>query len=260
MRENLKSIIPAPVRSLLSRLLRTTAGRKIRYFGLSHYCPVCHSHVRKFVDYGRITILRNEECPCCSAHRRHRMISLYFDSNKSRLFGKPGLRLLEVAPLKRFSKRFSRDPNIDYLSADFASPLAMVRMDLTNIQYPDNHFDAIYCSHVLEHIPDDRKAMQEMNRVLKVGGWAILQVPIDLNKEHTFEDWSIQEPDDRERAFGQSDHVRFYGRDYKDRLEAAGFKVTIDSFVESLSASTIQRFGLDPTEGIYFCEKLAHGK
>jgi hypothetical protein len=102
--------------------------------------------------------------------------------------------------------------------------------------------------------------MREINRVLKAGGWAILQVPIDLNREHTFEDWSIQEPDDRERAFGQFDHVRFYGRDYKDRLKAAGFKVTIDSFVESLSAHTIERFGLDPMEGIYFCEKPAHGK
>jgi SAM-dependent methyltransferase len=259
MRKELKAIIPLPVLSLRIRRWEAPAVRRIRYFGLSRYCPVCRSHVRKFVDFGRITILKNEECPLCGSHRRHRTMSLYFDSNRSKFFGSAGMRLLEVAPLKCFSQRLACDPNIDYLSADLNSPLAMVKMDLTNIQYPDNYFDAIYCSHVLEHIPDDRKAMQELNRVLNVGGWAILQVPIDLNREHTYEDPSIQSPDDRERAFGQFDHVRFYGRDYQDRLEAAGFKVTVDSFVKSLSTHTIERCGLDPEEGIYFCEKRAQG-
>jgi len=128
-------------------------------------------------------------------------------------------------------------------------------MDLTDIPYPDGFFDAVYCSHVLEHIPDDQRAMKELCRVLSVSGWAILQVPLDLNREKTFEDDSIQPPDERERAFGQFDHVRVYGKDYITRLEEAGFKVMVEDFVCRFTENEVHRLGLDPTERIYFCTK-----
>src|ERR1041385_5412258 len=166
MHKALKRLIPWPLYSILVRTMESSVVRRLRYWGLAHYCPICCSHVRRFLDYGRITVLRNEECPFCGSHRRHRMMWLYLNAKRQQLFGKPGVRLLEVAPLKVFSDRFKRDRNLDYLSADLSSPLAMVKMDLTSIDYPDNSFDAIYCSHVLEHIPDDRSAMRELFRVL----------------------------------------------------------------------------------------------
>jgi SAM-dependent methyltransferase len=184
------------------------------------------------------------------------MMWLFMEAHRERLFGRPSMRLLDVAPLKYFSEIFTRQAQIDYLSADLNSPLAMVKMDLTSIQYSDQTFDAIYCSHVLEHILDDGKAMAELFRVLKAGGWAILQVPV-RNQEGTYEDPSIRTPEARHRAFGQFDHVRWYGRDYKNRLESAGFKVTIDKFVTGLPDRTVRTFGLDRHEDIYFCQRSA---
>lgn len=144
--------------------------------------------------------------------------------------------------------------NIDYISADLSLPLAMVRMDITDIPYTDNYFDAILCSYVLEHIEDDRKAMEEILRVLKPDGWAILQVPLDRNRKQTFEDPNVVSPQERERLFLQHDHVRLYGLDYKDRLEEAGFKVKVDSYLKQLEKDTVCQYGLN-RENIYFCTK-----
>jgi SAM-dependent methyltransferase len=129
----------------------------------------------------------------------------------------------------------------------------MVEMDVTSIQYPDDCFDVIYCSHVLEHVPDDRAAIRELYRVLKPGGWAILQVPISADA--TFEDPTVTDPDARERLFGQDDHVRRYGPDYADRLAAAGFLVSVDGFVRELDDREITHFGLERSEDVYFCRK-----
>ena len=148
-------------------------------------------------------------------------------------------------------------PYLDYLTADSEPGRGMVVMDLTGIKYPDNSFDVIYCSHVLEHIQDDRKAMSELHRVLRPGGWALLQVPIILEK--TFEDPSVQTPEERKRVFGQSDHVRAYGKDYRDRLEQAGFVVTIDSFAGRITEERALFLGLDTTEDIFCCRKSGEG-
>lgn len=146
-------------------------------------------------------------------------------------------------------------PNLDYISADLDSPLAMVKMDITNILFENNSFDVILCSHVLEHIIDDNKAMRELFRVLKPGGWAILQTPIDLKLDKTFEDHSIVSPEERERFFGQSDHVRIYGRDYVNRLLKAGFEVTVESYPKDLSPNIIKKHVLSENEDIFFCTK-----
>ncbi len=146
-------------------------------------------------------------------------------------------------------------PNLDYISADLDSPLAMVKMDITNILYEDNSFDVILCSHVLEHVVDDQKAMRELFRVLKPGGWAILGSPMDLNRDKTFEDPNIVSPEDQIRTFGYPGHVRIYGRDYKERLEKAGFAVRVDSYVRELSPDTIKKYGLMREEDIYVCTK-----
>jgi SAM-dependent methyltransferase len=231
-------------RQQLRRLLT-----RITLFGLSRKCPCCNASLRTFHPFG---LVPREEALCrvCGSLERHRLIWMYL-TQKTDLLDGHRKTMLHVAPEVQLS--FQREKSIDYLSADLSNPGAMVQMDITDIQYPDQTFDVIYCSHVLEHVPDDRKAMREFYRVLKAGGWAILQVPIkDVT---TFEDPSVTSPEDRERIFGQHDHVRRYGPDYKDRLVEAGFSVTVDRFVRELDAHTVRRFGLMRTEDIYFCRK-----
>ena len=163
--------------------------------------------------------------------------------------------MLHIAPEPHLSQLFQKANLVDYLSADLCASKAMVKMDITDIRYSDNTFDVIYCSHVLEHVFDDRKAMREFYRVLKPSGWAILQVPILADK--TFEDSAVVYPEERERLFGQHDHVRQYGRDYKDRLIDAGFRVRVVGFVKELSNRTVRRLGLMRNEDVYFCWKDA---
>ena len=127
-------------------------------------------------------------------------------------------------------------------------------MDITNIKYPDASFDVIYCSHVLEHVQDDRKAMREFYRILNTDGWAILLVPIIA--EETFEDPSIVEAEDRQRLFGQRDHVRRYGPDYVDRLRETGFIVETTKVNDLVTSDDAVWMGLTPASGeIYYCTK-----
>jgi SAM-dependent methyltransferase len=163
--------------------------------------------------------------------------------------------MLQVAPEPALERLFRSLPNLDYISGDLDSPWAMVKLDITNIGCEHGSFDVILCSHVLEHIVDDRKAMRELFRVLRPGGWAILQPPVDLNRETTFEDPRMVSPDQRTRAFGGEGHVRTYGRDYADRLEEAGFTVRVDSYARDLPDDAVTRYGLMRSEDIYFCTK-----
>jgi SAM-dependent methyltransferase len=162
---------------------------------------------------------------------------------------------LHVAPEKCIATRLKACDNIDYLSADIALSAAMVQMDITDIRLPAESFDVIYASHVLEHIPDDRKAMRELHRVLRPGGWAVLQVPVW--RPTTTEDPTVTDPKERERLFGQSDHVRMYGHDgeYERRLQEAGFDLTVVPFVKELGPETARRYRLSAWEDIYFCAR-----
>ena len=159
-----------------------------------------------------------------------------------------------LLPEPYLARLFRAAENVDYLSGDLMDVNAMVRMDITDIQYPDNSFDVVYCSHVMEHVPDDRRAMRELCRVLVPEGWAILQVPITA--ETTFEDPSVTDPRERERQFGQFDHVRRYGPDYADRLADAGFVVEIIDYAGKLGYREAAKYGLQPNEHIYSCRKL----
>lgn len=179
---------------------------------------------------------------------------LSYLKNETRLFSRKH-KLLHFAPELSLEGIFQCAVNIDYLSADLFLPRAMVKIDMTDIQYPDCSFDVILCSHVLEHIPEDVKAMGELHRVLTQGGWAILQVPIDRNRTETYEDFSITDPAEREEHFGRYDHCRVYGEDYKSRLESAGFEVVVDGYVEHFSAQELTRSGFDVLEHIYLCKK-----
>lgn len=216
------------------------------------YCPVCQQDAKSFLP-GGVKRRPGARCPTCGALERHRLIWLYLGA-RTDLFDGRRKRLLHVAPEPHFASRLWNRDDIEYLSVDLHPVQAMERMDLTRIQEPDESFDVVLCNDVLEHIPDDAAAMRELVRILKPGGWAILQVPI--KGDETFEDPTVTDPRERARLFGQSDHVRFYGRDFRDRLEAAGFEVTVDSFATELPRSMRKLCGLS-NQDIYFCRRPA---
>jgi SAM-dependent methyltransferase len=214
------------------------------------YCPVCETAVNAFKPFGNPP-RQNAQCPHCRALERHRLVWCFFKLRTNLFDGRPK-KLLHVAPERTMSQRIAKIPGIDSLTADLESPLAMVKMDLTNIQYPDESFDIILCSHVLEHIPDDAAAMREMLRVLTKEGWAAIQVPV--YGETTYEDWSVTTDEDRLKHFGQKDHVRKYGSDIFTRLQVAGFKVEHCRTLTDLDPHLARKMRLK-NQDIFFCRK-----
>lgn len=227
---SLQREVRSPFRNALKRVLR-----KVYYYGRRYECVLCESRVRVFRPFGFDIPVNSElkvvgagrragaQCPVCRCLDRERLVYLYL-RYKTDLFKRSGA-LLHVAPEPMLSNTLRKSPTVDYLSADFDPGNVMVQIDVTAIKYPDCTFDYIICNHVLEHVIDDLRAMRELYRVLKPGGWAILQVPVSQVLAKTYENFDITEPKEREKAFGQSDHVRIYGSDYKNRLESAGFEV-----------------------------------
>ncbi len=210
--------------------------------GGKYYCPVCESNVRRFDPAGDPP-RANARCPVCGSLERPRL-DWQLLTKRTDLFDGSPKTMLHVAPEKFLEARFRRIKNLDYRSADLNSSKAMVQMDITNINYPDNTFSVIYCSHVLEHIPNDRKAMAELHRVLKQDGWAVLQVPITAEK--TYEDPAITEPEERKKHFGQWDHVRRCGPDYIDRMISAGFVAESLSAIDLVKESDCATMGFEP--------------
>jgi predicted SAM-dependent methyltransferase len=261
----LTSVIPVRFRPRVKALYY--AGLRVWYAGSRYTCPVCTTRLRKFLPCGlKLPVLMekvvvgggyypNILCPICNALDRARLLYLYL-LYKTDIFQKQR-RILHIAPEKEIEDRLRKQTGADYLTADLYAENVMVKMDITNIQFPDDSFDVIICNHVLEHVIDDKKAMRELYRTLKPGGWAILQVPISLTLKNTYEDFSIMTATGREQAFGQSDHVRLYARDYKDRLEQAGFKVNIFRWTTEIeNFGTRQNiFGLNEKEAVYHATK-----
>jgi SAM-dependent methyltransferase len=247
----LKSRIPLRLQPLAKSLYYSL--RAIRYQGNAVECPICVGHFRRFLPSGIVTVRPQAICPRCAASERHRQLWLYLQQHTN-LFTAL-LDVLHFAPEYSLTKQLARRSNLRYVTADLYRP-ATVKADITNIPFADHAFDVILCSHVLEHIPDDRRAMRELYRVLKPGGWAILLVPIELDRATTFEDATVTDPQERLRIFGQDDHVRIYGRDYVSRLQDAGFTVHHDAFTHTLPASLVRRYGL-LDEPIFFCTRAA---
>lgn len=224
----------------------------IKYRGNKYYCPVCEKSFNQFLS-GPDESRKNSKCPGCGSLERQRLLWLYLKDKIQ--IEKQNVSLLNIAPDYAIQSRLKRLKNINYLSIDLDSDLAMEKQDLTRLSFTDNSFDAILCYHVLEHVEDDKKAMKELFRVLKPAGWAIIQTPIEKNREKTFEDFSITSPEERKKVFGQSDHVRIYGLDYIDRLKNAGFVVKVDNYINQLDDDEINKYLLDRDEDLYFCTK-----
>ncbi|MEE9571915.1 MAG: class I SAM-dependent methyltransferase [Candidatus Neomarinimicrobiota bacterium] len=227
-------------------------ARAIYYYGNERICPVCCKSSRRFNTVGYVP-RKDAQCVRCGALERHRFLWLYL-SRKTDIFDGQPKKMLHIAPEKCFESRFKKLFGDNYLTADLFNPHVMVKMDITNIEYAAESFDIIYCSHVLEHVQDDKKAMREINRVLKNDGWAILLVPITVEK--TFEDPSIIDPVERLKYFGQENHVRRYGIDYIDRLREAGFIVEISKVSDLVRSDEVVKMGLTSASGnIYYCTK-----
>ncbi len=215
-------------------------------------CPVCEKSFIKFLPYG-VNSRANVLCPSCLSLERHRLIWLYLQRETGFLSGP--VRLLHVAPEQCLYGRFRKLHQLDYVTGDLESPIADHHFDLHQIPFPDESFDLVLCNHVLEHVNDDRKVMGEILRVLKTSGMAILQVPQDMERDLTYEDASITDPRQREKHFGQKDHVRVFGRDYPDRLRSAGFLVTDWPVSSRYRPEEIERFRLAPGEILYLAKK-----
>lgn len=216
--------------------------------------PIDGKSYRKFLPYGYENVRENVLAPGTLSLERHRLFWLYLKNETS--FFSEKHNVLHFAPEQAFLKRFRKLKNIDYTTTDLNSPIADVKADICNLPFEDNQFSFIICNHVLEHIPDDTKAMQELYRVLAPNGTAIVQVPYDKNREITFEDDSITDSKERAKIFGQYDHVRVYGMDYFEKLGSVGFKVEAVDYTATLSEEEIEKYRLPKGELIPVCKKL----
>ncbi len=232
-----------------------------------HYCPLCEKRVWFFLPYStpsNVAYRKNARCPHCGSLERHRLDWVFMARHTNLLDGSDK-KVLHVGPDGNLSARLRSIENLDYLSAGLAAPHAMVEMDITDIDYPEHYFSVIHCSHVLEHVVDDRKALAELYRVLCEGGFAILNVPIMAEK--TYEDPSITTIEERRKHFGDGSHVRICGFDYAERIRSAGFSVRAVQASEVATEAECTRMGLwflDVLSRhrsasvpllIYFCEK-----
>lgn len=243
--------IPRPVLIKLSYLIRPVIAFSLS--GSRYTDPIDGRHFRKFLPYGYERPRENVLSPSTLSLERHRLLWLFL-KEKTDFFTAPA-KVLHFAPEQAFYKRFRKLKHIQYTTTDLNSPLADVAADICMLPFQDNSFDIILCNHVLEHIPDDTKAMQELFRVLKPGGWGVFQIPQDLSRAETFEDDTITDKKDRARIFGQYDHVRIYGRDFFDKLRSVGFEVEEVNYTSELKPEEIDRFRLAQGEIIPLVRK-----
>jgi SAM-dependent methyltransferase len=238
-------------RPLLQRLARPLLWPvRLMYRGRAVVCPICGGAFRRFLPYGRSRSRSNALCPKCLSLERHRLLWLYLKERAG--FFNHTLRILHIAPELCFLKPFEQQHGSGYVTADLESPWASVKMDIQHMPFADNSFDVVLCNHVLEHVPNDRQALKEIHRVLVPGGYAVLQVPFyHPVPEYTIEDFTIVKAADREKYFGQADHLRRYGKDYLNRISQAGLQAREIAFAEQLGEEVCRKHGLVPTEKIY---------
>ena len=217
--------------------------------------PIDGNSFRKFLPYGYSKQRKNALSPSTLSLERHRLMWLFLKNETSFFTSSKKIKTLHIAPEQCFLKIFKKQKNLDYITSDLESPIADVKADICNLPFKDDSFDVVFCNHVLEHIPDDKKAMQELFRVLKKGGFGVFQIPQDMSRENTFEDASITDKEERTKIFGQYDHVRVYGRDYFNKLRSVGFKVDEVDYTQRITPKELDRFCLMKNEILPVCYK-----
>ena len=245
--------LPRPLLIRLSYVFKFFAP--VLYRGDKVECPVCQRSFSKFLSYGsEVAHRENVLCPYDLTLERHRLMWLYLN-RKTNFFTASKLKVLHIAPEQCFLPYFKKQKNLDYTTADLVSPIADLHFDLHDIPLEDNQYDVVFCNHVMEHVDDPIRCMSELNRVMKPGGWAIMQVPQDMNRSETYEDKSITSPEEREKHFWQKDHVRLFGKDYPDYLKKSGFKVDEFDLNTEFDATEVSRYRLMQKEILYIARK-----
>ena len=243
--------IPRPILIKLSYLAKPFITLSLK--GNNFTDPIDGKSFRKLLPYGYGKQRKNALSPSTLSLERHRLMWLYLQNETDFFTAKK--TVLHMAPEQCFLSLFRKQKNLDYTTADLYSPIADVKADICDLPFEDNSFDVVFCNHVLEHITDDTKAMQELYRVLKPGGMGIFQIPQDLSRATTFEDNSITDKKERAKVFGQYDHVRVYGRDYFDKLRSIGFKVEEIDYTKKIAPELVERFCLSKGEILPVCFK-----
>lgn len=248
----IRNTLPRPL------LIRLSYGFKriapLLYKGNNVECTVCEKSFRKFLSYGsKVAERQNVLCPYCLSLERHRLMWYYLQNHSN--FFTDDLKVLHIAPEQCFHKTFKAQKNLDYTTGDLESPIADLHFDLHKIPLDDDQYDVIFCNHVMEHVEDAHQCMTELYRVMKPGGWGIMQVPLDTSRDETYEDPSITSPEEREKHYWQKDHVRLFGNDYPKKLEAAGFRVEAFKLQEEIGAEKVERYRIHKEEVLYICRK-----
>ena len=245
--------IPRPLLIRLSYIARPILALLLK--GNTYTDPIDGKSFRMFLPYGYGNQRNNVLSPSTLSLERHRLLWLYLQNATDFFTSKEKKKVVHFAPEQAFYKLFRNQKNLEYTTTDLLSPLADVKADICNLPFEDNQYDIILCNHALEHIPNDTKAMQELYRVLKPGGMAILQIPQDLSRATTFSDDTITDQKERAKIFGQYDHVRIYGRDYFDKLRTIGFKVVEVDYTSKITDEVVKKYCLAKGEILPVCFK-----
>jgi len=250
----IRDIIPLHYRPLAREIFYLISS--IPYLGNAQTCSCCGWHFRTFKIYHPPHLPNPPRviCPHCRSLARHRWIWLYLKEHIN--IEDARIYLLHFAQEYSLHRAFKRLPNVRTIGSDIChQERVLVQEDISWLAFAESTFDAIVCNHVLEHVLDDRRAMNELYRVLKPYGWALVTTPVRMN-QLTYEDASITDARQREQAFGQRDHVRWYGYDIVDRLKAVGFDVTL-SYSKEVAVETREKYGIDEEGIIFWCVKTA---
>jgi len=245
--------VPRPWLIKVSYLVRPIIAFSLK--GDKFTDPIDGKSFRKFLPYGYGKQRENALSPSTLSLERHRLMWLFLRDDTDFFTSKEKIKTLHIAPEQCFLDLFRKQTNLEYITSDLESPIADVKADICNLPFDDNSFNVVFCNHVLEHIIDDTKAMQELYRVLKKGGFGIFQIPQDLSREKTFEDNTITNRRERAEIFGQYDHVRVYGRDYFNKLRSVGFEVDEIDYTKKITREKLERYCLMKNEILPVCYK-----
>lgn len=243
-----KAALPPRLKAFARRaFLRLSALTNV---GSGVVCPCCGRSYRKFARFHGL----NDQCPRCGSLMRQRAIALYLRDVLQ--VPETGGQVLHIGPAKALRDWLTSFPSVRYVSTDLDPHVADIEADVTDLPFRDESFDLIICLHVLEHVSDDKRAIHELHRVLRPGGKAVVQVP-PSPFEQTLEDERITDPAERERVFGQFDHVRLAGADYIERLAKPGFAVSREDHAATLDLQERNLYAVHAGEPFYVCEKPA---
>lgn len=251
--KSILNTIPRPLLIKASYVVRPLIALYLK--GDKFTDPIDGKSFRKFLPYGYGKQRENALSPSTLSLERHRLMWLFLNDETNFFTSTKKLKVLHIAPEQCFLDIFRNQKNLEYITSDLESPIADVKADICDLPFKDDEFDVVFCNHVLEHITDDYKAMQELYRVLKTGGFGIFQIPQDLNRATTFEDDSITDKKQRAEIFGQYDHVRVYGRDYFNKLRGVGFRVDEVDYTKKIAPEKLERFCLMKGEILPVCYK-----